>query len=551
MEKAIKKYSVYFVLFFLFCLSFSTSTDFSQDLGRHLKLGEIILQTRRIPNVNLFSYTNTTFPFINHHWFAEVIYFLLKSIFGLYSLQILKIALIFFAGLVSIKSALAKGSRLVVFLTSLFLFPLLLDRLDIRPELFGFLFFALLLYILFFQENRRLYYFIPFILLLWVNIHITFIFGLGLVLLKRKKFLTIFTLLAVIFNPHGVSGMLYPLNIWKNYGYTIVENQNLFFLKSVMLSPLIQYFLLSIPFIFVALFILLARKKYIFFIILLTFFILPFWQIRHMPFFVLASIPTVSFAYSLVLFGLKTNTRFEKYRNILYGIFILLCILFSSAFIFNTYYHVFDKGKSFGAGFDEQQKKATDFVFKSKLKGRIFNNFDIGGYVIYRLFPTYKVFVDNRPEAYPADFFQKVYVPLQENKDFREKIFRQYDIHTIFFSHTDMTPWGRTFIEQILKESKWKMVYLDDSIVILTDETKYSDIRSDEKYIVQLVSSQDNYLSLLRLTSILSVMGRNDLSRKAFIKAQNLNPSSCSIQRATYEIDPSNRSWVCSSFFSF
>ena len=145
MEKAIKKYSVYFVLFFLFCISFSTSSDFSQDLGRHLKLGEIILQTRTIPHINLFSYTNTIFPFINHHWLAEVFYFLLKNIFGLFSLQILKIGLVVFAGWVSIKSGLAKGSLLVVLLVSLFLFPLLLDRLDIRPELFGFLFFSILL----------------------------------------------------------------------------------------------------------------------------------------------------------------------------------------------------------------------------------------------------------------------------------------------------------------------------------------------------------------------------------------------------------------------
>lgn len=551
MEKAIKKYSVCFVLFFLFCLSFSTSTDFSQDLGRHLKLGEIIWQTKTIPSVNLFSYTNTTFPFINHHWLAEVIYFCLKSIFGLFSLQILKIVLILFAGWISIKSGFAKGSRLVVLLTSLFLFPLLLDRLDIRPELFGFLFFAFLLYILYFQEQKKLYYLVPLILLLWVNIHITFILGLGLVLLKRKKILTIFTLLAAMINPQGISGVLYPLNIWKNYGYTIVENQNLFFLKSVILNPLIQYFLLSIPFIFVALFILFARKKYTLFIILLTFFILPFWQIRHMPFFVLAAIPTVSYAFSLVLFNLNTNRRFEQYGKITYGILILLCILFSTSFIINIYYQAFDKSKLFGMGFDESQKQATDFVLKSKLKGRIFNNFDIGGYVIYRLFPTYKVFVDNRPEAYPEDFFQNIYIPLQENKELREKIFKQYDIHTVFFSHTDMTPWGRTFMEQILTEPKWKTIYLDDSIIILTDLKIYSDVRSNNVYMMQLVSSQDNYLSLLRLTSILSVMGKNDLSGQAFIKAQKINPSSCSIQRATFEINPSNKSWVCSSFFSF
>lgn len=551
MEKVIKKYSGYFVLFFLFCLSFSTSADFSQDLGRHLKLGEMIWQTRTIPNVNLFSYTNTTFPFINHHWLAEVFYFLLKSIGGLFFLQILKIVLTLSAGWVSIKSGLAKGSRLVVLLVSLFLFPLFLDRLDIRPELFGFLFFSILLYILFFQEQKKLYYLVPLILLLWVNIHITFIFGIGLVLLKRIKFLTIFSLLAVMINPHGVAGVLYPLNIWKNYGYTIAENQNLFFLKSVMLNPLIQYFLLCIPFIFIALFILFARKKYTFFIILLTFFILPFWQIRHMPFFVLASIPTLSYAFSLVLFSSKTNTRLEQYRKILYGVLILLCILFSSAFILNTYYQVFDKNKSFGIGFDESQKQATDFVLKSKLKGNMFNNFDIGGYAIYRLFPTYKVFVDNRPEAYPAEFFQNIYIPMQENKELRTKIFRQYDIHTIFFSHTDMTPWGRIFMEQILQDPQWKIVFLDDSIIILTDEETYSDVRSNDTYMMQLVSSQDNYLSLLRLTSILSAMGKNDLSRQAFIKAKNINPASCTIQRVTFEINPSNKSWVCSSFLSF
>ena len=551
MEKAIKKYSVYFVLFFLFCLSFSSSSDFSQDLGRHLKLGEIIWQTRTIPNVNFFSYTNTAFPFINHHWLAEVFYFLLKSIGGLFSLQILKVGLILFAGWVSIKSGLAKGSRLVVLFISLFLFPLLLDRLDIRPELFGFLFFALLLYILFFQVQKKLYYLVPFILFLWINIHITFIFGMGLILLRRNKLLLSLSLLALLLNPHGLTGILYPFNIWKNYGYTIAENQNLFFLKSVMLNPLIQYFLLSIPPIFVALFILFARKKYIFFILLLTFFILPFWQIRHMPFFVFVAIPTVSYAYSQVLFSSMIKNRFEQSRSIIYVVFIMLCLLFSSVFIFNTYYQVFDKNKSFDIGFEESQKKATDFVLKSKMRGNIFNNFDIGGYAIYRLFPTYKVFVDNRPEAYPADFFQNIYIPLQEKKELRDEIFKRYNIHTIFFSHTDMTPWGKTFLEQILNEPQWKMVYLDDSIIILTDEETYSDIRSNNTYIMQLVFSQDNYLSLLRLTSVLSVMGKSDLSRQAFIKAQKINPSSCTIQRATFEIDPTNKSWVCSSFFSF
>ena len=140
-------------------------------------------------------------------------------------------------------------------------------------------------------------------------------------------------------------------------------------------------------------------------------------------FFVLAAIPTVSYAFSLVLISSKTNTRFEQYRKIMYGVIILLCVLFSSAFIFNAYYQVFDKNKLFGVGFDEPQKRATDFVLKSKLKGNLFNNFDIGGYAIYRLFPTYKVFVDNRPEAYPVEFFKKSIFLYRKTRNYGKRCF--------------------------------------------------------------------------------------------------------------------------------
>ncbi|HLD34358.1 MAG TPA: hypothetical protein VJB62_00690, partial [Patescibacteria group bacterium] len=60
----------------------------NQDLGRHLKLGEIIWQTRHVPNTNLFSYTNPNFPFVNHHWLSEVIYYLLSLAIGIKGLII-------------------------------------------------------------------------------------------------------------------------------------------------------------------------------------------------------------------------------------------------------------------------------------------------------------------------------------------------------------------------------------------------------------------------------------------------------------------------------
>src|SRR3990167_274477 len=61
------------LLFFVFSFLFRTDYSFDQDLGRHLKLGEIISKSTHIPKINLFSYTNPDFPFINTHWLFEVI----------------------------------------------------------------------------------------------------------------------------------------------------------------------------------------------------------------------------------------------------------------------------------------------------------------------------------------------------------------------------------------------------------------------------------------------------------------------------------------------
>ncbi|PIP87416.1 hypothetical protein COW81_00305, partial [Candidatus Campbellbacteria bacterium CG22_combo_CG10-13_8_21_14_all_36_13] len=71
--------------------------------------------------------------------------------------------------------------------------------------------------------------------------------------------------------------------------------------------------------------------------------------------------------------------------------------------------------KSMSVAAPEYVDGAVNFVLENDIQGNMFNNFDIGGYLIYRLYPDRKVFVDNRPEAYPAEFFEKVYKPMQES----------------------------------------------------------------------------------------------------------------------------------------
>src|SRR5205085_4230883 len=62
--------------------------------------------------------------------------------------------------------------------------------------------------------------------------------------------------------------------------------------------------------------------------------------------------------------------------------------------------------QKFGLSFDPPPDRAVDFLLKNNLHGPIFNNLTLGNYLIYRLYPRQKVFVDGRPEAYPASFLQ-------------------------------------------------------------------------------------------------------------------------------------------------
>jgi len=544
----VKKLTLVLVFVFLLSITLTTSTDFSQDLGRHLAIGSIILKTGSVPSTNLFSYTNPAFPFTNHHWLSEVLFSLAFSGAGPAGLMILKVACV----AASVYMALRAGRRygiLVSSFVSLAFIPLLFERLDVRPELFGYFLFSLVLYILYFAKGKRAFAVLPPAIALWSNFHISFVFGLFLLSVYAifhfhraktgERIWVIVSFAAACLNPQGLAGALYPFRIFGNYGYSIVENQNMFFLNSLMLNYHVRYYFLLAPVIAIAFLALLARKRYSLAVLLGVFSVLPVWQLRHLPFFVFAAIPTVTVAAAGIISSMRAP--FARVRETLreygFAVFAVLSLGLAVLAASNTLYRIADIDKSFGIGFAEREKGATDFIRKNKLPGNLFNNFDIGGYAIYRLYPDYRVFVDNRPEAYPADFFRDTYIKLQEDDSVRKKVFSRYGIHTVLFTHTDITPWGRTFMEHILKDPKWKLVYADDTAVVFTDEDGYRDIREDKERLAALIKQESDYLSLMRLMSLYLKIQDNDLAGRAFMQATLRNGSSCAVKRILYQND--------------
>lgn len=534
-------------MFLVFSMHFTLSTDLNQDLGRHIKIGEIIANQKYIPHTNLFSYTNPDFPFSNHHWLSEVLFYSFSHLFGLQYLILIKV-LLFTASIgLLVYGGYRLGYPLITIGTAIIISPLFLERSTIRPEIFGYLIFSYIIFVFFqYPRQKKLLYYLPLCMILWINLHISFIFGvaaIGLLLVKiiwmtisdKKKipsdvYILLGSLGATLLNPHGIFGLLYPLNIFNNYGYTIVENQNIFFLNSIMLNPHIRYLFLLSPIIIASSGILIFKKKILEALLLTIFFIATMVQIRHMPFFALVAIPTVSLSISLMTKKFKLK---EAQRILISVVMTALCVSLSIFFVQDIYSNTFDLQKSFGITMKEEGKGGAEFILQKKLPGKLFNNFDIGGYAIYKLYPEYTVFVDNRPEAYPNDFLQNVYIKLQTDPALRKKIFKQYNINTVYFAHTDQTYWAEAFMKDILADRQWRLVYLDDYSMVLTTDKQNPDVRDNEKYLTALLNNAD-YISALKLSRFFSIMQNSILSDEAFTKAAELNTASCVIQKSFY-----------------
>src|SRR3989344_4366005 len=458
-----------------------------QDIGRHLKTGEIIWETKSVPTTNLFSFTEPDFPFTNHHWLSEVIFYGGYNLGGFTGLILLKIFVVlatFILLLLTIKplwiidlrSRLSTGVRvgfwpiIVSFVLSIFIF---ISRTEVRPEIFSFLILAFFLSALFKAKYELTtsevrgtpdvktpswLWFLPLAQLLWVNLHIYFFIGPILFLaffidrlfdpiIRNTKYVIQKLLLvggliglATLINPAGIQGALLPFNILKEYGYSIVENQTLAFLADLFGFNLSIFIFKISTAVLVVSFLLTVQKP-------------GFWR--------------------------QAEARLQWAAKMLLVVFLVFIIFFVAS---GGYYKWARLSKTFGFSVPDGLERAASFVKKNNIEGPMFNNFDIGGYLIWKL-SEHKVFVDNRPEAYSVQFFSEVYKPMQENEKRWDEFSEKYGINFIFFGHTDATPWGQTFLKNIIKNPSWKVVFFNENAIILVKNiTKNEPIFSKYKY---------------------------------------------------------------------
>ncbi len=545
MQRLIAFFLILVVFLLLFVGYYHKIGALTQDLGRHLLTGDLILKTGVVPKNNLYSYTHPNFPFINHHYGAEVIYALIFPLVGYHGLLLLNVLIIFLAfGLVFWRASSTSQILPLSFVSLLYL-NILFERTDIRPEIFSFFFLAVFLTILFkYREKytKLIFLLIPFEVL-WVNTHIYFPIGILLIVLflieeiylKRKNLLNQHTLhligiligatLLLVLNPNGINQALYPFNVFKNYGYTIEENQNPFLLQSLGFSkPSFFYLKISILLLFISLLLTIKKARVIDWLLSISFTIIALLAVRNFPLFVFTTLIPASRALSLVITSFLPHLLQKK---IIFSALSLSLIIFGIYKIEQTAKHL-----NFGYSVDSGAEQAADFLIREKLKGPIFNNFDIGSYLEFRIYPKEKVFVDGRPEAYPASFFKDVYIPMQENPQVFAEQDKKYNFNTIFFAHTDQTPWAEKFLKAVIRQSLWKVVYLDPYVIILLKDNPSNkkiinrfEISKDKLSMKDI--NQNDLLSLYRAVNFYQKIGLSNASIPFLQSIVERNPSDC------------------------
>jgi hypothetical protein len=446
------------------------------DLGRHLKNGEVLLhgswnERQAVLHTNFYSYAAGDAPFVNHHWLTGVVFYLVWRAAHFEGLTILYMMLVSEAVVVLYLAVRrACGTAVAAPLASLAL-PLVAWRYDVRPEAFTYLLTAVFYAVLLAWQEQRLkdrwLYSLPCLMLLWVNLHIGFVFGfllIGFFVLKNMRRwrrlwpVAALSLLAGLLNPSLLAGLLYPLNIFRNYGYSVAENQSILGLEQRgMAGPWEYTFFYDLLALAAGSFLLRwFRKKPASpsraseALLLGSAGFLAFNAVRNLPLFALLMIPVVAANFHDALSigkDLLDSFWLRSASAVVFGIGLLV-----------IYSEFQEKQANFGVGLRDGVGATMDFLQANRIAGPWFNDIDNGGYLIFH---SQKVFVDGRPEAYPTDFLEKSYIGALSDDDVWRGLDAKHRFNAIVCSLEDAFPPIERFLIARAHDADWAPVYTD------------------------------------------------------------------------------------------
>jgi len=462
----------------------------SFDYWWHLRTGQLIVETGEVPVRDVFTYTTPGAPWIDINWLFQL---------GLYALHAAGgHAAVIVAQLVLVGITLAllapigwRRERTWLSVAALTLMLLVVaNRLEPRPELVTLVLLACVLRLLDRFErlgDRALYAIVP-LQLLWANLHGLFALGIAVCAIelagellrplghaheplrlprvRRLAAVIGLSLLVTFMNPYGVDGALFPLRLFDMVG-SAERRGTLAQVISELRSPIVSLRPLAL-----ALFLLLAtlsgaamaanwrRVRESDLLLWVAFFYLAMGANRNVALFAVVAAPILVRNLNEVLGGRRLPARFDAFAAAVTTAFALLV---AGDAAFGRFYSRISPHQTPGFGVTEGYVpiEAAEWILRTRPPGPIAHWMGDGGYLIWRLWPEYRVMSDGR--TLDTSGLDQPPLLIDDPEAFA-RLAASYRFGTVLLNYRRA---GFTALPGWLHASPdWRLAYLDDVSVV-------------------------------------------------------------------------------------
>ena len=516
----------------------------SVDYWWQLRTGQLIVETGAVPMADPYTYTAAGARWIDIHWLHQLGLYGLHRLGGHAAVVVGKAVLV--VALVALLAPLGYR-RERSWLSALALALLLLNlcqRILPRPELPSFVMLAALLALLERFERKGdawLYAVVP-IQLLWINVHGLFAMGIavcGIHLagellrplgssggrlrwqrLRRLTAVTVLASLACLANPNGLEGALYPLQQLDMvgtaeargyFGRVIWELQPPF---SSMHALVLSFFLVLAALSLAAAALNWRRVRVSDVLLWVAFFYLAIGARRNVALFAIVATPILVRNANEVLGARWQSARARLVAGALTALLLAGLVTDVATDRFHGRLNVIRK-LGLGVNASYSPVDAVDWIEQIRPPGPIAHEMADGGYLIWRLYPDYKVMTDGRLEVFGAELFETL--SLYEPESFAA-LDRQHRFGTVFAHHSLLDQ--SRLLGWLSRQPEWRLAYVDDVAAVFVrvpagGDSPYPAVDLEAPGLFPPPDGSGSFEDLLRISwraKLLVALGRTDLA---------------------------------------
>jgi hypothetical protein len=477
-------------------------------IGWHIRNGELMLRTHTVTRADPFSYTMSGRPWLAWEWLYDAIIGVVHQSLGLNGVVFFTALVIALTFVLTFRILLARGSLLQISVALLLLaMGAAMIHFLARPHVLSWLFTVIWFQVLdsaeVAPENRRRLLWLPLLMLLWVNLHGGFLFGLALLGLdwlagmvrylrtgtegrqgaaawvKQLSAMGALSFLATFANPYG-----YRLHahIYRYLSNRFLMNHIDEFRSPDFHGVAQECFAVLLVITIVALAAARAKIRPSQLLVILFASYSGLYASRNLPvasiLLVLVAGPMLSGAvrdaansaelpdrtrnflsrcssFALRMGNLELSLRGHLWpvAAVIFGLFV--CIQHGrvgSHQLMNAHFDV----KKFPVA-------AVQVIAERGIHEPIFSLDSWGGYFIYRLYPEMKVFVDDRHDLYGEQFLREYLTAIRLAPGW-DQVLDGKRVNWVLMP-------GDSTLANMLKEThRWRIIYADDVAVLLERE---------------------------------------------------------------------------------